>query len=304
MMNLIKTRILIFGCNGLLGQALVKYYSKRKDVELHLASIEDAFVGNHQFTYTKVDITKRNEVKRLIMDFVPDYIINAAAYTDVDGCEVNRELAWNVNVNGVKYMVEGCRIVDATLVQLSSDFIFDGLNGPYHENDKPNPISYYGRTKFASENEIKIGGIPYLIIRSSVIYGSQKGVKKDFVEWVVENLSQRKKINVVTDQINNPTYVEDLVNGIALAIDKKKNGIYNIGGLELLSRYNFACKIADVFELDGGLINPILTEQLNQKAKRPLKGGLIILKAQTELGYKPHTIKENLFDLKIKLGLF
>jgi dTDP-4-dehydrorhamnose reductase len=302
-MNLIKTRILIVGCNGLLGQALVSYYSKRKDVVLHLASIEDSFVGNNQFTYTKVDISKRQEVKKIFLDFFPDFVINAAAYTDVDGCEVNRELAWNINVNGVKNLVEGCRIVDAQLVHLSTDFIFDGQNGPYHEDDKPNPISYYGRTKFASENEIKIGGIPYLIIRTNVLYGIQKGVKKDFVEWVVENLSQGKQINVVTDQWNNPTYVEDLVSGITLAIDKKKTGVFNIGGLEYLSRYDFAIKIANVFNLDKNLINKTTTDKLNQKAKRPLRGGLIILKAQTELGYKPHTIEENLLDIKNKLGM-
>lgn len=301
-MNLIKTRILIVGCNGMLGQALVKLYSKRKDVELHLSSIEDQFVGNNQFTYTKVDISKRNEVRKLFLDFFPDYVINAAAYTDVDGCETNRELAWNINVNGVKHLVEGCRIVDAQLVHISSDFIFDGQNGPYHEDDKPNPISYYGRTKFASENEIKIGGIPYLIIRTNVLYGLQKGVKKDFVEWVVENLSAEKQINVVTDQWNNPTYVDDLVNGISLAIDKKKTGIYNIGGLEYLSRFDFALKIAKVFGLNENLINQTTTDKLNQKAKRPLRGGLIILKAQTELGYKPRTIEENLLDIKKKLG--
>ena len=302
-MGLIKKRILIIGCNGLLGQALVNYYSKRNDVELHLASIEDSFVGDNQFTYSKIDISKRNEVKKIFLDFFPDVVINAAAYTDVDGCEVNRELAWNINVNGVKHLIEGCRIVDAQLVHLSSDFIFDGQNGPYHEDDRPNPISYYGRTKFASENEIKIGGINYLIIRTNVLYGVQKGVKKDFVEWVVENLSQNKQINVVTDQWNNPTYVEDLVEGITIAIEKRKNGVYNIGGLEYLSRYEFAIKITEVFELNKNLINQTTTDKLNQKAKRPLRGGLIILKAQAELGYKPHTIEENLLKIKTKLGM-
>ena len=302
-MGLIKKRILIIGCNGLLGQALVNYYSKRNDVELHLASIEDNFVGDNKFTYSKVDISKRNEVKKIFLDFFPDVVINAAAYTDVDGCEVNKELAWNINVNGVKHLIEGCRIVDAQLVHLSSDFIFDGQNGPYHEDDRPNPISYYGRTKFASENEIKIGGINYLIIRTNVLYGVQKGVKKDFVEWVVENLSQNKQINVVTDQWNNPTYVEDLVEGITIAIEKRKNGVYNIGGLEYLSRYEFAIKITEVFELNKNLINQTTTDKLNQKAKRPLRGGLIILKAQAELGYKPHTIEENLLKIKTKLGM-
>ncbi len=299
----LKTRILIVGCNGLLGQALVDYYSKRNDVELHLASIEDSFIGGNNFSYSKVDITKRNEVKKVFLDFFPDYVINAAAYTDVDGCEINRELAWNINVNGVKHLIEGCRIVDSQLVHISTDFIFDGSGGPYHEDDKPCPVSYYGRTKLASENEIKIGGIAYLIIRTNVLYGIQKGVKKDFVEWVVENLSRDKSINVVTDQFNNPTYVNDLVNGIALAIDKKKKGIYNIGGLEYLSRYDFAIKIAEIFELDKNLINETTTDKLNQKAKRPLRGGLIILKAQSELGYKPHTLEENLREIRKSLSL-
>lgn len=295
---MIKKRILIIGCNGLLGQSLVNYFSKRNDVQIHLASIEDKFIGGDEYDYTSLDITKRNEVKKLFLEFFPDYVINAAAYTDVDGCEVNREMAWNINVNGVKHLVEGCRIVDAQIVHLSSDFIFDGNNGPYHEDDKPNPISYYGRTKFASENEIKIGGVPYLIIRTNVLYGIQKGVKKDFVEWVIENLEANKSINVVIDQFNNPTYVEDLVEGIVLAIDKKKTGIYNIAGLELLSRYDFALKIAEIFDLNKSLINSIKTIELNQKAKRPLRAGLIILKAQTELGYKPHKLEENLIKIK------
>ncbi|MBM4174855.1 MAG: SDR family oxidoreductase [Ignavibacteria bacterium] len=300
---MIKRRILIVGCNGLLGQALVESLSRANNDELLLASVEDNFVGNSNFPYVQLDISKRNEAKKVVLDFFPDIVINAAAYTNVDGCEDNKELAWNINVNGAKYLVEGCRVVDAKLIHLSTDFIFDGINGPYSELDKPNPISYYGRTKLGSENEIKIGGIPFTIVRTNVIYGIQKGIKKDFVQWVVENLREEKKINVVTDQMNNPAFVNDLADGIILTIDKKKPGIFNIGGIELISRYDFAGKIAEVFDLDKNLINPILTSQLNQKAKRPLKGGLIILKAQSELNFKPHTLKENLKFIKRKLQL-
>lgn len=285
----------------MLGQALVENLSLNKNDELLLASFEDDFVGNSDYPYFKLDIAKRNETKRIVLDFFPDIVINAAAYTNVDGCEDNKELAWNINVNGVKYLVEGCRVVDAKLIQLSTDFIFDGVNGPYSEIDKPNPISYYGRTKLGSENEIKIGGIPFTIIRTNVIYGTQKGIKKDFVQWVVENLKNEKQINVVTDQMNNPAFVNDLADGIILTIDKKKTGIYNLGGIELISRCDFAAKIAEVFDLDKNLINPILTSQLKQKAKRPLNGGLIILKAQTELNYQPHSLIDNLKHIKREL---
>jgi dTDP-4-dehydrorhamnose reductase len=299
---MIKRRILIVGCNGLLGQALVESLSRNNNDELLLSSVEENFVGNSDCPYVQLDISKRNEAKKVVLDFFPDAVINAAAYTDVDGCEDNKELAWNTNVNGVKYLVEGCRVVDAKLIHLSTDFIFDGINGPYSELDKPNPISYYGRTKLGSENEIKIGGIPYIIIRTNVIYGIQKGIKKDFVQWVVENLRNEKLINVVTDQMNNPTFVNDLADGIQLVLDKKKTGIFNIGGIELISRYDFAVKIAEVFELDKNLINPIITSQLKQKAKRPLKGGLIILKAQTELNFQPHSLVDNLKRIKRNLN--
>lgn len=300
---MIKRRILIVGCNGLLGQGLVENFSRTGNEELLLTSVEEKFIGDPGFTYIQLDISKRNETKKVVLDFFPDIVINASAYTDVDGCEDNKELAWNVNVNGVKYLVEGCRVVDAKLIHLSTDFVFDGMNGPYSELDKPNPISYYGRSKLGSENEIKLGGIPFVIIRTNVIYGIQKGVKKDFVQWVVENLKNEKQINVVTDQMNNPTFVDDLVDGIRLTLDKNKTGIFNIGGIELISRYDFAVKIAEVFDLDKNMINPILTSQLKQKAKRPLNGGLIILKAQSELNFKPHTLEENLKQTKRNLKL-
>ncbi|MBU2444632.1 MAG: SDR family oxidoreductase [Bacteroidetes bacterium] len=299
---MIKRRILIVGCNGLLGQALAENFSRNRGDELLLASVEEKFVGDSNFTYVQLDISKRSETKKVVLDFFPDIVINAAAYTNVDGCEDNKELAWNINVSGVKYLVEGCRVVDAKLIHLSTDFVFDGMKGPYNELDKPNPISYYGRSKLGSENEIKIGGIPFAIIRTNVIYGIQKGVKKDFVQWVVENLRIEKQINVATDQMNNPTFVNDLVDGILLTLEKKRTGIYNIGGIELISRYDFAVKIAEVFDLDKILINPILTSQLKQKAKRPLNGGLIILKAQTELNYQPHSLEENLKHIRRNFG--
>jgi dTDP-4-dehydrorhamnose reductase len=116
-------------------------------------------------------------------------------------------------------------------------------------------------------------------------------------------LRDGREVRIVTDQINNPTFVDDLVQGISKVIEYNKTGVYNIGGKEFLSRYEFSEIIADFFELDKNLLKPITTEELNQPARRPLKSGLITLKAETELGYKPHSIKESLAIIKKDLSL-
>ncbi|MEJ2614041.1 MAG: SDR family oxidoreductase [Ignavibacteriaceae bacterium] len=188
------------------------------------------------------------------------------------------------------------------LIHISSDYIFDGTNGPYAENAKPNPLGYYGRTKLASENALKISGSVHTILRTNVLFGIADS-RPDFVRWVVNSLKNKKHIRIVTDQFNNPTFIDDLVQAISKVIEFKKDGIYHIGGRDFLSRFDFTEKIADFFNLDKSLITEIKTEELNQKARRPLKSGLITLKAETELGFKPHTILESLAMMKKELKI-
>ncbi len=299
--DIIKKRILVFGANGMLGQRTVKFYSNKDDIELLGSSVEDTPVYNNA-EYVYCDLTKRDMVKNLIFDFYPDYIINAAAYTNVDRSETERESAWKLNVKAVEYLAETCRVLDSRLIHISSDYIFDGKKGPYAENSKPNPLGYYGRTKLASENALKISGSMHTIIRTNVLYGAADS-RPDFVRWVVDSIRSGKQIRIVTDQINNPTFIDDLVQAINKVIEFNKLGVYNIGGREFLSRFKFTEIIADYFNLDKSLIFPIVTSELNQPAPRPLQSGLLTLKAETELGYKPTTILESLAIMKKELSL-
>lgn len=300
--DIIKRRILVTGSNGMLGQRLVEFFSPLNDVELLASSVE----ANSVFAdieYVCCDISNRNEIKKMVYDFYPDYIINAAAFTNVDLSESERELAWKINVKGVEYLAEAARVIDSHLIHISTDYIFDGKKGPYSENDIPNPLGYYGRTKLASENALKISGCKNSILRTNVLYGTAKFSRPDFVKWVVDSLRAKKQIRIVDDQINNPTFIDDLVQGINKVIEQRKEGIYNIGGKEFLSRYDFTLLIADFFDLDRSLIVKIKTEELNQPARRPLKSGLITIKAQSELGYKPSLITQTLERMKVELGL-
>lgn len=288
-----KKRILVVGANGMLGQSLCSYYKKQRNVELFACSLEEKCL-TEGVDYTQCDVTKRESVKNVVLSFYPDYIINASAYTNVDLSETEREEAWKVNVKGVEYLAESARIIDARIIHISTDYIFDGKDGPYTENQKANPLGYYARTKLAAENVLTISGVLSTILRTNVLYGGNQNCKSDFVRWLVNSLKEKKEVRIVTDQINNPTFVEDLVQGISKVIEFNKTGVYNIGGKEFLSRFEFSEIIADFFNLDKSLIKPVTTAELNQPARRPLKSGLITLKAETELGYKPHSIKEAL----------
>jgi len=300
--GIVKKRILITGSDGVLGSNTAKFYSNMENIEL-LCTSKFATEIYPDVQSVKCDITDRDLIKKTVLDFCPDYVINTAAFTNVDLCESEKETAWKTNVKAVEYLAEACRAIDANLIHISSDYIFDGKNGPYSELDKSNPLGYYGRTKLASENALKISGINYTILRTNVLYGAAEKGKSDFVYWVIKSLSEGKEIRIVTDQFNNPTFVDDLISGINKIIEFDKDGVFNIGGREFLSRFDFTKMIADYFNLNKNLIKPILTEELKQPAPRPLKSGLVTLKAETQIGFKPHSITESFEKIRAKINL-
>ena len=300
--RLVRNRILITGSNGMLGQRTVQFYSSKENIELLTTSVEENSVVD-SVDYISSDIKNRDSIKKVIHDYYPDFIVHTAAFTNVDLSEKLREDAWKINVKGVEYIAEAARAIDAHIIHISTDYIFDGKDGPYSENALPNPVGYYGRTKFASENALRISGTFFTILRTNVLYGIAPNSRPDFVRWVINSLEKKENIRIVKDQINNPTFIDDLVQGINKIIEFRKTGTFNIGGKEFLSRYDFTLRIAEYFNLNKNLITPITTEELKQPARRPLKSGLLILKAETELGYKPHTIIESLAAIKKELDL-
>jgi dTDP-4-dehydrorhamnose reductase len=300
--SMLKTRILIIGSNGMLGQRLIHFFSVNSNVELLCASKEEkSFIDNIE--YRSLDITQKQKVKDIVLDFFPDYIINAAAYTSVDKAEAERELTWKTNVNGVENIALYSWTIDAHLIHISTDYVFDGKNGPYSEDDKPSPINYYGRSKLASENSIRTSGVRFTIVRSNVLYGPAKFGRNDYVKWVAESLMSGNEIRIVKDQFNNPTFIDDICHAINKLIEFKKEGIFNIAGPEILSRLDFTYRIADYFSFDKKLITPIVTEDLKQPAPRPLKSGLITLKAETQLGFRATSITDSFAVIRKYLGL-
>lgn len=295
-------RILITGANGLLGQALVRRLASNMYSDVLATGLDKAprQAADVSFGYARMDICDLNHVRQVIEDFEPHWVINCAALTQVDRCQEDRSLCWQINVGGVENLARACHATGARLLQVSTDFVFDGTEELYQENDRPNPISFYGRSKLAGENVAREAGIDqWSVVRTSVVYGAATGLlRKDFVGWVRSKLSAQEHIDVFTDQWRTPTYSFDLAKGIDNLIHKGGSGVYNLTGRDYVTMYSFAQTIAEVFSLDRSLLRPVTKSAINQVAPRPDRSGLIILKAETEIGYRPMNLEATLQHLK------
>ena len=248
-------RVLVTGSNGLLGQKLVELLSRGSDYDLLLTSKHpNSVIEGDDIQYRELDITQRNDVRRIVDDFQPDMIVNTAAVTNVDLCETQRELAWSVNVVGIENLVLAAKFVGASILQLSTDYVFDGKTGPYDEDARPNPLSYYGRTKLASENVLRSSGVPFTIVRTMVLYGVALMVKPNFALWLIHELEREKPVRVVDDQYGNPTLADDLAYAMLKMIALNREGTYHVAGGELVNRYQFAIQVAKQFGFDKKLI--------------------------------------------------
>jgi dTDP-4-dehydrorhamnose reductase len=295
-----KQKVLITGSNGLVGQALCHKLIESDNFEVIATSLHDSrFPEKDEIKFERLDITIASEVDYIIQLYKPDFVIHSAAVSQIDFCEENKDDSWNINVKGTENIVLSSQKVNAHLVYMSSDFVFDGLKGMYNENDSINPVSFYGTTKVESEKIIKQKAKKWSIVRTVLVYGMNYHLtRSNIVTWVVNSLKEGKNINVVNDQFRTPTLDADLARGIQSIIENKSEGLFHISGNEYLSVYEFALKIADTFELNQSLIKPISSASLNQIGKRPPKTGFDITKATKKLDYFPMGIKEGLSFLK------
>lgn len=229
------------------------------------------------------------------MNHRPDVIINTAAMTNVDQCETEQEDCWKLNVTAVKHLLKASEACNAFFLQLSTDFIFDGEDGPYTEEAIANPVSYYGESKLAAEQLILESKIDWAIARTVLVYGIAHDMSRsNIILWVKKSLEEGKDIQVVDDQWRTPTLAEDLAKGCLLIAEKKAKGIYNISGDDLLTPYEMAVKTAEFFNLPQTSMTKSDSTKFKQTAKRPPKTGFILDKAKRDLGFKPHSFEEGI----------
>jgi dTDP-4-dehydrorhamnose reductase len=289
-------KILITGSNGLLGQKLVKLITEETDHDLiATARGENRLPIKTGYNFESLDITNKQEVMGAVGKHKPDVIINTAAMTNVDQCETEQSNCWELNVKAVEYLIDASEKHNAFLLQLSTDFIFDGEDGPYDEEAEAKPVSYYGESKLAAEKLIFESKIDWAIARTVLVYGIAHDMSRsNIILWVKKSLEEGKEIQVVDDQWRTPTLAEDLAKGCLLIAEKKAKGIYNISGDDLLTPYEMAVKTAEFFNLPQSTMVKSDSTKFKQTAKRPPKTGFILDKAKRDLGYKPHSFKEGI----------
>jgi dTDP-4-dehydrorhamnose reductase len=294
--------ILIIGSNGLLGQSLVRKFNQHFEITGCSLEKENYNPIYSLKEYFQLNINVRSEIRNFFSKHHPDIIINAAAFTNVDKCEEERKLCWQTNVKSIEYILEVCESFSPVFVQISSDYIFNGNSGSYQETDQPNPLGYYGFCKLAAEKVFRSCGLEYLIARTEILYGVGNKIRPNFVTWVIDELKKGKKIRVVNDQYGNPTFVDDLSEAIYLLLEREAYGIFHVSGRESCSRYDFALKIARIFELNNELIQEITSEELNQKASRPMNSSFVLYKLSNAIDWIPSNVEGGLNRLKEQIN--
>jgi len=266
-------KLLIIGASGVLGSRLFNdAISKKWNTLGTYCSCE-----SNGLIY--LDVRDMNSMEKVFNFFRPEIVVMAGGITNVDLCTLKPKLAKDVNIKGTLNLVKKIKEYGSKLVYVSTDYIFDGENGPYKEEDKPNPINKYGETKLEAENIVKAKLKEHLIVRTCQLYGvaePSSSPTKNFAIKIIHNMRNNKKVHAADDLYSTPTYAGSLSEIIMKLIEKKANGIYHGAGAEFINRYDYVNKIADIFGLDKNLIQEVKLKDLKLKAKRPKKGGLKI----------------------------
>lgn len=245
-------KILVLGHKGMLGTDLM------------------ARLGGHILTGKDVDdfdITSAADCRDVIDECGPDIVINAAAFTDVDGCETREETAFAVNAEGVKNVALACRDGNIRIIHFSTDYVFDGTGGrPYREDDPCNPINAYGRSKLQGELYLKELSCNYTLVRTSWLYGRHG---KNFIKAILQRAKNSQKLEVVTDQVGSPTYTPDLAGAVQVLAEGGHTGTFHVTNRGTCSWYEFARRALDLSGFENVEIKPITSDLLERKAMRP-----------------------------------
>jgi dTDP-4-dehydrorhamnose reductase len=293
-----RLRLLITGASGLYGSKLADIAEKNGH------QVFSAY-NQHQAAFgipIRLEISDKDQVEKTFKEVAPEVVVHAATLTDVDKCELNRELAWKTNVEGTENIAKATKTNNAFLMYISTDYVFNGGTGQYKETDSPDPINYYGLTKLKAEEQVKTITNEYCITRTSVIYGATPAAGKiNFALWILNNLKKGEKVKTLIDQWNSPTLNTNLARMTLEIIERRLTGTFHLSGATRISRYDFAHIVAQTFNADASLIVPTMTKDFSWAAPRPRDSSLNTAKAQQILENKPLTIERALQEMKQEL---
>ena len=237
--------------------------------------------------WKKADLTDQFAVESVIAETEPDVIINSASITDVDRCEVDVERALAVNGKMPGVIAHVCSRFGSSIVQVSTDYVFDGERGNYGESDRPNPINCYGKSKLEGELQVAANCRDYCIARTSAVYGWGRSYKHDFATLMLDKWGRSEEIRAVTDQYLSPTLNTNLAAMLLEVVERKTRGTIHLSGSTRLSRHGFAVMLAQKFNFDTSLVVPARSDTIGWVARRPHDSSLDVSNALEKLNNKP-----------------
>jgi len=245
----------------------------------------------------KLDLREKDSVSDFIKDYNPTYLIHLAAITNANYCEDNIDDCMEINYRTTENLAQACNDFGVRMINISSDYVFDGLQGPYSETDSPNPLNQYGKAKLLGEQILARRCSNSVSIRTNVLYDWNENSRRiSFLTWLIKTLKKNKKVTIVNDQFSTPTYILQLAKIIIDLLYTDYTGVINVCGSEWINRYHFSVLAAKIFDLDCSLVCETNSSEFYQSAARPLKGGLKVKRIETLLG-------EKMFDCEQGLNL-
>lgn len=289
-------KLFIFGGSGLVGSKFIEKHNQNFEINAPSAK--------------EVDILNKDRIFEALEDFNPESVINFAAYTNVEEAENQKDdrggICYQINAIGAQNVADTCRTLDKHLLHISTEYVFDGtkVDSPYVEEDKPNPINWYGYTKYFGEQFVLGSGCKCAIVRISMPYSAYYEFKKDVARFFLEQLKLENSIRAVLDQRITPTLVLDIANALSEIVKKRLGGVINVSCKSPTTPFDFAKTIAKVFGLNGSLISGISLAEYNsnKKAKMLKNSALNPSKFDSLFPGVLHTLDEsvNLFKTRVE----
>ncbi|ANH81919.1 NAD(P)-dependent oxidoreductase [Niabella ginsenosidivorans] len=288
-------KVLVTGSNGLVGSYVVKQLLEEGDAVF--ASSRSADLSGFKssgYHFIQCNFTDPYAVHTAFERIRPDVVVHSGAMSKPDDCERNQAEAYETNMAGTVQLLLNAADYKSFFIFLSTDFIFNGKEGMHKEEDAPDPLSYYGKTKREAEEAVMEYEYGWAIVRTVFVYGKPLYGRDCFLNMIAKKLQNNEPFRIVNDQERTPTFAEDLAKGISAIINKRATGIFHLSGEEVVTPYQMAMAVAGFMNIQSHRLKPVSTAELNELARRPLKSGLDVTKAKKELGYVPVSFKEGL----------
>jgi len=287
-------KILIIGASGQVGHQLMTLSKKEGHGPI------GAYASHPEDGLIHLDLRSPADCEQRILEIRPDAVLCVGAMTNVELCETEAALAHLINVEGPLACARAADKLGAKFVYFSTEYVFDGRNGPYTEESPINPLNVYGRSKADAEIALRREHPSALIVRTTVVYGFDR-LGKNFVYQLLARAKKGEPMRVPNDQVSSPTYNEDLALGTLRLIEKRASGVFHITGPDILDRFAFAQVVCEVYGLNPALLQAVTTSEFKQRAARPLKAGLLISKLINATGFRPRGPRQGLEAMKQRM---